>query len=263
MCESESSFSSSSTTKRDLLHGYWCFTFNNYEDSDMDLLDQLFRHECEWFVFQEEKGEEGTPHLQGTLKLKKRVRLSYLKKLHGSIHWEATKAVKSSIVYCTKEATRNGKIISYGIQVKRPVKVYEPRGWQLEIIDIIKEEPDDRSIYWYWEPKGNLGKTQICKYLIKHKLAFLMDGLKKDMACAIKDHINELNAIVINLCRSEGNDLSYSGLESIKDGLIFNTKYQSGGLIFNSPHVFVFANSPPQCGMLSKDRLIVRLVEGI
>lgn len=59
---------------RGLLSKFWKFTFNNYMDhlDHMDHLLVVLKSECEWYVFQEETGEEGTVHLQGTLKLRER-----------------------------------------------------------------------------------------------------------------------------------------------------------------------------------------------
>ena len=37
------------------------------------------------------------------------------------------------------------------------------------VVDILKTEPDERTIHWFWEPKGNVGKTTLCKWLVvKH-----------------------------------------------------------------------------------------------
>jgi hypothetical protein len=44
----------------------------------------------------EETGAEGTGHLQGTVKRKKRMRLTELRTIEPKIHWEPTKAVKAS-----------------------------------------------------------------------------------------------------------------------------------------------------------------------
>lgn len=78
---------------------HWCFT--------------LFEENC---LFQEDErleyctyGREvcpvtGKPHLQGYLCLKKKARLSFMKKLHPSCHWEIKRGtVKEAIDYCRKD----------------------------------------------------------------------------------------------------------------------------------------------------------------
>jgi hypothetical protein len=98
---------------------YWCFTLNNYEVEQIEQLEQVLKHECKWYVFQEEAGTEGTPHLQGTLCLKIKQRLTQLKCINPKIHWEATKAVKASIAYCTKKDTATGRVYVFGIELPK------------------------------------------------------------------------------------------------------------------------------------------------
>jgi len=44
----------------------WCFTLNNYTEEERDALRSL---KCKYIVFGYERGEEGTPHLQGYVHL--------------------------------------------------------------------------------------------------------------------------------------------------------------------------------------------------
>lgn len=237
---------------------YWCFTWNNYTLEHVEQMEQVFRGECDWFVFQEEIGEEsGTIHLQGTICLKTKQRLNQLKCLNTSIHWEKTKCVKSSIAYCSKEQTRapNGKQWVYGINIPEPIKITEPYGWQLQVLNIINEEPDDRTINWFWEPVGKVGKSSLCKWLVvKHNAFYIMGGCASDIANRIiKNGGLKSNIFIIDLPRSR-NHISYSTLESIKNGLLATCKYEGGQLVFNPPHIFVFANNEPVYDALSTDR---------
>ncbi len=49
----------------------WCFTFNNYSEDDILLLESKFKEICDKYIFEREIGECGTPHLQGFISLKK------------------------------------------------------------------------------------------------------------------------------------------------------------------------------------------------
>ena len=50
----------------------WFFTLNNYTEEDLTkILEFLESGKVDKYAMQEEKGEEGTPHLQGQLMLKK------------------------------------------------------------------------------------------------------------------------------------------------------------------------------------------------
>lgn len=85
----------------------WVFTLNNYTPED---IKELAQQEC--YLFQEETGENGTPHLQGILCFKNPMSLSSMKKINGRAHWEACKNKIASIQYCSKEKTRTGQIFS-------------------------------------------------------------------------------------------------------------------------------------------------------
>lgn len=248
----------SRTTKQDNQYTYWFFTLNNYKIEQIEQIEQLFRHECKWYIFQEEVGKEGTPHLQGTICLKIKQRMSQLKKIDPAIHWEATKSVKASIEYCTKYETRTGKIYNYGIELPEPLKLYEPKGWQLEILDIIKSEPDERSIHWYWSKDGSKGKTQLCKYLIVKHGALTVGGKSSDMYHMIVKNPNNRKIILVNVPKSVQDYINYGAIEHIKDGLIFSGKYESCQLVFNCPHVIVFSNEPPDMSKMSLDRWKIR-----
>ena len=128
----------------------WCFTLNNYEESDIDLLTQLW--DDVRYVFQEETGEEGTPHLQGVVYFENARSFESMKQIDTRIHWERCRSLKKSIDYCNKSETRTGRVFSKGIKlniVKDPMEEVKLHDWQKDIIDLIKGEPDTRKIYWY------------------------------------------------------------------------------------------------------------------
>lgn len=84
----------------------WVFTLNNYMDSEVINITEL---KCK-YVFQKEKGENGTPHLQGLLMFKNAVSFNSVKKMIPRGHIERCNNMISSIKYCTKPETRDGEI---------------------------------------------------------------------------------------------------------------------------------------------------------
>jgi len=79
----------------------WCFTVNNYTEADETLFQSL---DTSYLVYGREIGESLTPHLQGFLVLKKTARLSGMKKLHPTAHWEQSKGTAAqNRAYCTKD----------------------------------------------------------------------------------------------------------------------------------------------------------------
>jgi len=242
----------------------WFFTWNNYPVDGIEILETKFNEICEKYVFQEECGEKGTPHLQGNIWLKKSMRWTEFK-LPTGIHWEKTRNEEAANNYCRKDETKSGKTISKGFP--KPLKLINPdKWWQKEILEIIKEEPDDRKVYWYWSNAGGIGKSQFVKYLIaKHNCVFIDEGKKQDIMYTIMEaDMNKDNVVVLfDVPRDNGANVSYKSIESIKNGMIYSPKYESGYKLFNSPHVVVFANEKPEEWRLSSDRWIIKNIDEI
>lgn len=246
------------TDNRSVPRVYWSFTYNNYNLETLDSFATALRHFCDWYVFQEETGENETKHLQGTLKCKKKTRMTELKYLDKSIHWEPTKSVLASVAYCTKQASRTGKQWIYNIDIPKTVQTIQTLyPWQQAVIDIISQPPDDRSVYWYFERSGNTGKTALCKYLVVHHDALVLSGKMNDMFHIVAKRVaanNPPTLIVIDCPRSMTEYINYGGIEKLKDGLFCSGKYDGNMVVYNSPHLLVFSNEHPDMSKLSLDR---------
>ncbi|GAC77845.1 replication protein, partial [uncultured marine virus] len=121
---SNSSKGKSGNTRQISPSKHWCFTLNNYTIEDIELI--CSNSSIEKYIFQEEVGELGTPHLQGYMKFKTKVRPKSVFKTN-KISWGKTKDIKASIVYCQKEDTRAGKIFTKGIKIIKPLKCLKIR----------------------------------------------------------------------------------------------------------------------------------------
>jgi len=258
---SNSSTEKSGNTKQISPSLHWCFTLNNYNEDDINTL--CSSDSSKKYIFQEETGENGTPHLQGYIEFVTKIRPKSVFK-NDKIHWEKTRDVKASIIYCSKDETRTGRIFNKNINIPKPLKVItQLYPWQKEVEKIYNTEPDDRTIHWYWEPEGNVGKTAFIKYLLtKYGALYCSGGKLADiMNLVFNSDMEQTNAVLFNIPRCHKGHISYAALENIKDGLVCNTKYETGFKVFNSPHIFVFANFPPDdTEQLSQDRWnIVRI----
>jgi len=136
---------------------------------------------------------------------------------------------------------------------------------QQEIANLFKEKEHPlwgRHIYWFWENKGNWGKSILATYMIDQMEALEVAGANADILCGINKMIEVrggINPIIIfDVPRTNSNHVSYQAIEQIKNGKFFSPKYESGMCRFNKPHIVIFANEPPNLSMLSEDRWIVR-----
>lgn len=60
---------------------FWGMTINNYDETDLALVQQGYPDHIRQIVYTLEKGESGTPHVQAYIRLYRQQRLSYMKKL--------------------------------------------------------------------------------------------------------------------------------------------------------------------------------------
>ncbi|XP_052806522.1 uncharacterized protein LOC128235765 [Mya arenaria] len=56
----------------------WCWTINNYTREDCELLETV---DVQYICYGREVGASGTPHLQGFMQIKKRMRMTAIKKI--------------------------------------------------------------------------------------------------------------------------------------------------------------------------------------
>lgn len=241
----------------------WCFTVNNYGESDLHELKLLRDLKPSRLVYQSEIGSSGTPHIQGVVYFKHARHCGGVSKLLKRAHWEQCDNVYAQYTYCSKKESSDG-LIQYDsrkdllFKCKDPLEGKVLYGWQRSILKIISEPPDGRSIYWIFEDRGCTGKTALAKHIILHNQdkALYVGGAGKDIKYAVLNFIkkHELEVVIYNLARTKEGYISYTSMEEICDGFAFSGKYESEQLVFNPPHVLVFSNFLPNREALSKDR---------
>lgn len=227
------------TPKRISVSKYWCFTFNNYKKQDLSKCLLMFKSKTLAGIIGEEVGEKGTPHLQGYIECKKGIRPLEYFDLPKTIHWEKRKGSRDdNITYCSKE----GKVHSWGFPEKYDgsdtlMVKNNPNKLQKEVFKLLEREHDDREIH-YFVGDGGDGKTKLCKYLIHFHKATFVGGASQDVFFGLPDNPR---IVLWNLQKHA--KISKIALESVKDGLCYSTKYESGCKIFKPPIVLVFGNN--------------------
>lgn len=83
----------------------FCFTVNNYDEGVLNTISDEIVPLCSYLVYGKEVGENGTPHLQGFLKLKRKKTRNEVKALFGcNPHVEVAKGNdEQNQAYCKKE----------------------------------------------------------------------------------------------------------------------------------------------------------------
>ena len=84
----------------------WCLTLNNFTPEE----EEILKEPKEWIkfvVYQVEKGESGTVHLQGYIETNGGVRMSKMKRMLERGHWEQRLGSRAqALTYCSKEDSR-------------------------------------------------------------------------------------------------------------------------------------------------------------
>lgn len=239
---------------------HWMFTLNNWTSDEWTQWNQLFNNLgiVDQYVCGKETGDQGTPHLQGYIKFQRRQRLVSIQRLFGvRAHWEVAKRPDIAIDYCSKD----GDFVS-NIPIKKPISVQEPtRDWQRRLREKLERDPDHRTIFWYWDAIGNVGKTSFSKWAAVRLGAVVLGGKKGDIFHAIAKLVEKdqaPNVVIFDVPRQMMDFCPYAALEKVKDGLFYSGKYEGTMCVFNSPHVVVFANQPPDRAKLSADRWVIK-----
>merc|ERR1739836_48761 len=114
-----------------------------------------------------------------------------------------------------------------------PPKFHDPsveitwRPWQMALVESVrKEENDDRSVEFYIDEKGGIGKTFLAKWLqdeFPERVQLLCNGPAKDIAYLLDE---SKDTFIFNVPKGDMEYISYKTFEGIKDRIVTSTKYQ-------------------------------------
>lgn len=146
------------------------------------------------------------------------------------------------------------------IEYLRPKVICDPtttvlRSWQSDLETILEGTPDDRTIRFYCDRVGGLGKTYFTRYMLmkypKTVQVIPVAGKSTDMAHIVSV---EKNIFFFNVPRGHMEFAPYSLFEQLKDSMVTSPKYNSVVKLFDPCHVVVFCNECPDYTKMSEDR---------
>lgn len=237
---------------------------------------------CKNWVFQiEECPTTKRLHFQGRVSLKTKMRCDTLagkaRLCDINAHWSPTSTnavTNAEFDYVMKEDTRvEGPWKDRETEIKHeiPDKLdtvikMEREGlkpWQQTIVDMCNIY-DDRTIDIIFDRKGGIGKSSLLKYLDDkdRKLAYQVPTIAniKDLMQAVMSIIKGKGlrkSFVVDFPRGvshKAQNALWCGLEDLKNGFVYDTRYKYDYIRFNEPRVFVFTNTLPPVYLMSKDR---------
>lgn len=155
-------------------------------------------------------------------------------------YWKAAEKLQNDL----RHIKHMNKLINYYKDAKL-------RGWQKVVLKKLDKQ-NNRQVTWVFDPVGGLGKTWFAGYLQVYLNAFVIEGGKKaNIAYAYNE---EQRYVVFDFTREKQDLVSYSLIESFKNGRIFSEKYESRNKVFRPCKVLCLSNFYPDISKLSHDR---------
>lgn len=106
---------------------HWCWTLNNYTVEHREHIANTVAPAAEFLVYQPERGEQGTPHLQGFVSFENARTFAGVQRLFGpcGVHLERMRGtIGQAVAYCRKEDTRDADagfgVVSFGREPDGP-----------------------------------------------------------------------------------------------------------------------------------------------
>lgn len=251
----------------------WDFTLFNTELTEVEIAGALRSDATHWEFSEEACPTTGRHHYQGRLVLAKKTRMGGLKQHFPAltkVHWSVTSGVNAkNFTYTHKNYThlRGPWTDADADPAKKTddVRIIEQYGlwpWQATIhasCEAQKERKtrDRRCINFLVDKTGNTGKGTFKVYMAYHRAAKIMRpfaNVKDFMGFAID---NPHHAYIVDIPRTVDQKKLrefYTGLETIKDGVVDDTRFKHRQLIMERPCIWVFSNQDPDMKALSRDR---------
>lgn len=112
--------------------------------------------------------------------------------------------------------------------------------------------------------EGGAGKTQFVRWYIANNptALFFTGGNARDIGYQVIKAKEPPRVVFFCYSRTQEGHVSYSAIESLKDGLISSPKYEGGSKVFPHPHIVVLANWTPNLDALSLDRWRIFAITG-
>jgi hypothetical protein len=129
------------------------------------------------------------------------------------------------------------------------------------------ERTNDREVLVWYDKEGNQGKSWLCGHLYETGKACYVpptiDTVKGLIQWVTSAYRGE-PYIVIDIPRSwKWSEQLYCAIESIKDGLVYDTRYVSRIRNIRGVKVLVLTNTLPKLDKLSQDRWLIYETDGV
>jgi hypothetical protein len=141
------------------------------------------------------------------------------------------------------------------------------RNWQTNLLDSLQGPPVPRKVRWWWDERGNVGKSFMGNHLRLHHSAVVCQMMKKADLCHLLTKMPvHTTCVVFDLTRShEAGAVAvvYEMLEMLSNSYICSGKYDSCAIDLPKLNLVVFANFAPDLSAMSADRWDVHHIASV
>lgn len=217
----------------------------------METLKDALNLVCERFVIGEEVGQGGYEHYQVRAVMKQPTSIEEMKARWGPFgHVSATHV--RDFKYCEKE----GKFYRSWEEALNKYAMIKLLPWQEKVMDYYTNQTD-RQVVVIVDFVGNHGKSWLAKHMHvtrRGRYAPVMDNAQDLIAYAMAC---PSNGYIFDLPRSESLKKKkeiWSAIETIKNGHLYDKRYNYRETWIDPPKLLIFANEYPPRERLSEDR---------
>lgn len=248
-------------------------TIKNDTNDQYNIVD-FFKTHCKKWVFQLEEGSEtGYLHFQCRISLRVKKRFTTMVNLLDDSN------IKDYYLSPTCSTTYRGNDFFYAMKEDSRVAgpwtddtkdasdidpiykniIWHP--WQVTIFDLLKKDPDSRTLNVLYNKKGKVGKSTFVQYLsymdISERIPILNDvkDILQMVCCSIES--GHKRSFVVDMPRAldiKKYSSMFAGLETVKDGFAFDIRHKYRKVHFRKPHIWIFCNDLPDLTKLTYDR---------
>jgi len=239
----------------------------------VDSVHNALRSFCKSYVFQLEKSESGFDHYQG--------RITLIKKDRGTIATAIAAKIGEHVRFTMIPTVSENRAKECFYQLKEQTKVagpwkdtdfvmpqkktrqmeefedYEKYPWQQKVIEL-SQQWDKRTIHVVVDAVGNNGKTDLVEWLVQNGKGTLVPPMRamEDIMAMVMCK-PPARCYLIDMPRAMRKEKLYdfySGIESLKNGYMYDKRYQFKDRWIDRPQIIIFSNMMPDFSMLSQDR---------
>lgn len=224
---------------------------------EVKILQWILKHDVHDWIVAKETGTFGYHHWQ--IRMRTNLNFEQMKEAFPKAHIE-----QASDNY--EYERKDGNFLCSEDTVERIANRYgNLRDNQRRIMDAL-DNTDDRGICAVYDPRGASGKTWLVRWLYERGSGFYVPPTCKSSQTIIQFVASGYRGekyIVIDIPRSTrwNNDL-YIAVETIKDGLVYDTRYHTTIRNIQGVKVLVMCNNKPNVSKLSQDRWVILDREG-